>query len=162
MSLMASDGTNRRRIERELLEAVQLASAQYEDLSRKHSQALDDAWAAEGRDGNLLLARCLQMQPAAQEALEQYVVALSRFSELVLNRRSPLSVPEEKRSLLSSYRDAVAVLANASKLAADASSNGTPGAVDRLWAQCERAWLSCVSLRDEIAAKAKQQGRGAS
>ena len=163
----------RRIKESDLLEVIQLAGARYEDLSRKHAQALEEAYATEGRDGNMLLKRCQQMQSKTQGALDEYVVALERFSELVLNRKLPVklsinSEPQqslggthaENQRLLERYKDATAVLAAASKQVVDASGHGIPGAVDRLWPQCEWAWLACVALRDEIAAKRhKTRGR---
>jgi len=160
--------------ERELLQIVQLAGAQYEDLSRKHFQALKEAYATGNRDGQLLLERCLQIQSTTEEALEEYVIALKRFSELVLNRKLPeelslnsksqqqsqARIHDENRGLLERYRDVTAVLADASKQAVDSSRNGIPGAVGRLWDECERAWLACAGLRDEIAI-AKQHRQGA-
>jgi hypothetical protein len=170
---MAMSDRTRRIKERELLETVQLASARYQDLSRKHSQALEEAYATESRDGSLLLERCLQMQSTVEEALDEYAIALKRFSELLLNRelpeelsinseqqQAPARIRAENQRLLNRYRDATAVLAAASKQAVDGSRHSIPGGVDRLWPQCERAWLACVALADEIARKQhKTRGR---
>jgi hypothetical protein len=170
---MAIADRARRIKERELLEVVQLAGARYEDLRRKHSQALVEAYATEGRDGQLLMGRCLLMLSTTEEALDEYLAALKRFSELALNRKLPeelslASEPQqqsqariraEKQRLLDTYRNATAVLAAASKQAADASCSGIPGALGRLWNQCERAWLDCVVLRDQIATAKQDRHR---
>jgi hypothetical protein len=157
--------------ERELLEVVQSAQTRYEHLRREYSQALEEAYAAEGRDGQLLLGRCLQMQSTSEDALDVYIVALKRFSDVVLDRKlpeepspyepqqqSPVRISDEIRSLVNRYRDATAVLASTSKLVVDASHDGTHGAAGRLWAECERGWLTCIGLRDEIAEKQHRRG----
>jgi len=119
--------------------------------------ALEQAYATEGRDGQLLLGRCLQMQSTTAEALDEYVIALKRFSEVCwtgncrksrasrrATQQSQCGFADENPEAVRQVQGTPRRMAAISKQAVDASQTAFLELFDRLWGQCERGVLACV------------------
>ena len=79
------------RAETQAWEAIQQTRTVYEDLSREYwrlaHQAVDIG--QEGRDGGLALAKSLAKHRELQSAIKDYRNALTRFNEIVADRKLP-------------------------------------------------------------------------
>ena len=78
-------------IELELLEALQCARAEYDELTRKYLAAVRDVQdiGLENVDGSLAHAGSQQTHCAMRLALGRYAVTLKRFNQLVVHRQLP-------------------------------------------------------------------------
>ena len=84
-------GKTRQQIELELLEALQCARAEYDDLTRKYLTAVHEVAdiGLDNVDGNLAHAGNRQTHRAMMRALDRYSVALKRFNQLVVHGTLP-------------------------------------------------------------------------
>jgi hypothetical protein len=84
-------GKTMQQIELELLEVLQCARAEYDDLTRQYLGALRDVRdiGLDNVDGNLAHAGSQQTHRAMRLALGRYSVALKRFNQLVVHRQLP-------------------------------------------------------------------------
>src|SRR5438045_3818076 len=88
---MSWQGKTRRQVEFELLEAVQFARAEYDELTAKYLAAQREAGdiGTGTTDGNFAQARSLEIHHALKLAQDRYAVALKRFHRVVVDRKSP-------------------------------------------------------------------------